>query len=195
MVLKGLPCGDPLVGVTQNKSPGSLRSPTGFFQPRTPEQVVVAGGSLRIALRRSFSGGDSKQKPWFASLTDGLFSAPNSRAGCGCRWFSEDCLAAILKWGLLKTKTLVRFAHQRVFFMPQPSKQALGSGYEKNPTAICCRVFVLVGEEGFEPPKAVPTDLQSAPFDRSGTPPLKQASRWRDSNPRPADYKSAALAN
>ena len=31
--------------------------------------------------------------------------------------------------------------------------------------------FKIVGEEGFEPPKAVPTDLQSAPFDRSGTPP------------------------
>ena len=27
---------------------------------------------------------------------------------------------------------------------------------------------------GFEPPKAVPTDLQSAPFDRSGTPPRIQ---------------------
>ncbi len=43
-----------------------------------------------------------------------------------------------------------------------------------------------------------PTDLQSAPFDRSGTPPdiiSISKSRWRDSNPRPADYKSAALAN
>ena len=70
-----------------------------------------------------------------------------------------------------------------------------------------------------------PADLQSAPFDRSGNfpyfPPLREAvvpptettsvalsalaglsssrigfrSRWRDSNPRPADYKSAALAN
>ena len=29
----------------------------------------------------------------------------------------------------------------------------------------------LVEGEGFEPSKAVPTDLQSAPFDRSGTPP------------------------
>jgi hypothetical protein len=26
---------------------------------------------------------------------------------------------------------------------------------------------------GFEPPKASPTDLQSVPFDRSGTPPTK----------------------
>ena len=35
------------------------------------------------------------------------------------------------------------------------------------------------------------TDLQSAPFGRSGT--LPYWSWWTDSNPRPADYKSAAL--
>ena len=29
----------------------------------------------------------------------------------------------------------------------------------------------MVEGEGFEPSKAEPTDLQSAPFDRSGTPP------------------------
>ena len=29
----------------------------------------------------------------------------------------------------------------------------------------------IVGGGGFEPPKAAPTDLQSAPFDRSGIPP------------------------
>ena len=29
----------------------------------------------------------------------------------------------------------------------------------------------MVEGEGFEPPKAEPTDLQSAPFGRSGTPP------------------------
>ena len=33
----------------------------------------------------------------------------------------------------------------------------------------CERIFVLVGAGGFEPPKAVPTDLQSAPFGHSGT--------------------------
>ena len=27
----------------------------------------------------------------------------------------------------------------------------------------------MVGREGFEPPKALPADLQSAPFDRFGT--------------------------
>ena len=59
-----------------------------------------------------------------------------------------------------------------------------------------------MGRGGFEPPKAAPTDLQSAPFDRSGISPtiiliqnVKEQSQWRDSNPRPADYKSAALAN
>ena len=30
---------------------------------------------------------------------------------------------------------------------------------------------IMVGEGGFEPPKSVTTDLQSAPFDRSGIPP------------------------
>ena len=73
----------------------------------------------------------------------------------------------------------------------------------------------MVEGGGFEPPKALPTDLQSVPFDHSGTPPcfepvLKQVATtyhsfiwitktfcpwsWRwDSNPQPADYKSAAL--
>ena len=31
--------------------------------------------------------------------------------------------------------------------------------------------FPVVGRGGFEPPKAVPADLQSAPFGRSGTDP------------------------
>jgi hypothetical protein len=68
----------------------------------------------------------------------------------------------------------------------------------------------LVEGGGFEPPKASPTDLQSVPFDRSGTPPYHHAQStiqqsidqegrlitwsWRwDLNPQPADYKSAAL--
>ena len=33
----------------------------------------------------------------------------------------------------------------------------------------------MVEGEGFEPSKAVPSDLQSDPFDRSGTPPQKNA--------------------
>ena len=73
----------------------------------------------------------------------------------------------------------------------------------------------LVVGGGFEPPKASPTDLQSVPFDHSGTPPerlnirspktgcrarrynaVTRIIKWsqrRDSNPRPTDYKSVAL--
>ena len=51
----------------------------------------------------------------------------------------------------------------------------------------------LVVGGGFEPPKASPTDLQSVPFGRSGTPPQHHWSQRRDSNPRPTDYKSVAL--
>ncbi len=57
----------------------------------------------------------------------------------------------------------------------------------------------LVGEGGFGPPKHDATDLQSAPFGHSGTRPYsvprqeKRWSWWTDLNPRPADYKSAAL--
>ena len=59
----------------------------------------------------------------------------------------------------------------------------------------------MVGEDGFEPSKLEATDLQSAPFGHSGILPLIHPkyfpnelwSWWTDSNPRPADYKSAAL--
>ena len=56
-----------------------------------------------------------------------------------------------------------------------------------------------MGDGGFEPPKALPADLQSVPFGHSGNPPNTickfkyRWSWWTDSNPRPADYKSAAL--
>ena len=46
--------------------------------------------------------------------------------------------------------------------------------------------------------RRTPADLQSAAIDHSATDPLifkKHQSHWRDSNPRPADYKSAALTN
>ena len=79
------------------------------------------------------------------------------------------------------------------------------SGYEPDelPTAPL-RDIKMVEGDGFEPSKAVPADLQSAPFGHSGTPPRKNplittaedivnwSRRW-DLNPQPADYKSAAL--
>ncbi len=51
----------------------------------------------------------------------------------------------------------------------------------------------MVGDGGFEPPKLEATDLQSAPFGRSGNLPYYLWSWWTDLNPRPIDYKSIAL--
>ena len=51
---------------------------------------------------------------------------------------------------------------------------------------------------GFEPPKAEPTDLQSAPFDRSGTPPRLsngQFSLFRPRSSRIFDQNSQLLAH
>jgi hypothetical protein len=39
------------------------------------------------------------------------------------------------------------------------------------PSYLVPRPFFLVEGGGFEPPKVEPADLQSAPFDHSGTPP------------------------
>ena len=75
-----------------------------------------------------------------------------------------------------------------------------------------------MGGVGFEPTKAMPSDLQSDPFDRSGNPPPVRCSLYlpagchplqpapsrsdfsrparsqrRDLNPQPVDYKSTAL--
>ena len=49
----------------------------------------------------------------------------------------------------------------------------------------------MVDRVGFEPTKAEPADLQSAPFSHSGTCP--SWSRQEDLNPQPTDYKSVAL--
>ncbi len=68
------------------------------------------------------------------------------------------------------------------------------SGYEPDELPTAPSRVVMVEGEGFEPSKAVPTDLQSAPFGRLGIPPIIFIwSRAQDLNPQPADYKSAAL--
>ena len=52
------------------------------------------------------------------------------------------------------------------------SLEGFCSTIELHPQSSNCYPFTnMVEGEGFEPSKAEPTDLQSAPFDRSGTPP------------------------
>ena len=56
----------------------------------------------------------------------------------------------------------------------------------------------FVGAIGFEPTQPKATDLQSAPSLQLRRAPIQLLfflSRQRDSNPRPRDYKSRALAN
>ena len=59
--------------------------------------------------------------------------------------------------------------------------------------------LLLVGRDGFEPPKVKTSRFTVCPIWPLWYLPKvdwrKSLSRWRDSNPRPADYKSAALAN
>ena len=43
-----------------------------------------------------------------------------------------------------------------------------------------CGFFNMVGGAGFEPTKAEPTDLQSAPFDRFGIPPELSYETFKD---------------
>ena len=59
------------------------------------------------------------------------------------------------------------------------------------PLIICS---FLWGEQDSNLRRYEPTDLQSVLVGRLSISPTI-SSRWRDSNPRPADYKSAALAN
>ena len=54
----------------------------------------------------------------------------------------------------------------------------------------CNNNGISVVRGGVEPPKALPTDLQSVPFGHSGISPMS----WREElNPQPTDYKSVAL--
>jgi hypothetical protein len=54
----------------------------------------------------------------------------------------------------------------------------------------------LWGEEDSNLRRRAPADLQSAPVGHFGiSPMINNMSRWTDSNPRPADYKSAALTS
>ena len=53
--------------------------------------------------------------------------------------------------------------------------------------------FLLVGDGGFGPPKSKDNRFTVCPLWPLGNTPTKKWSWWTDLNPRPADYKSAAL--
>ena len=63
---------------------------------------------------------------------------------------------------------------------PQPGISAASTKKAPEQGLPCSGV---VGEGGFEPPKSVTTDLQSAPFDRSGIPPYELGAGGRIRTP------------
>ena len=56
------------------------------------------------------------------------------------------------------------------------------SGASANSATSALITLLLVEDGGFEPPKAMLTDLQSAPFGRSGNPPRGAGDRNRTYN-------------
>ena len=68
----------------------------------------------------------------------------------------------------------------------------------QNKSPIGKIVGLSVGEDGFEPPKVKTSRFTVCPIWPLWYSPkihLELLSRWRESNPRPRDYKSRALAN
>jgi hypothetical protein len=62
--------------------------------------------------------------------------------------------------------------HPQAFLSTQRPKRSCHNAAQLNyPQKIKAKRIILVEGEGFEPSKAEPSDLQSDPFDRSGTPP------------------------
>ena len=88
------------------------------------------------------------------------------------------------------------------FFLKKRSKSHAGShvviidpDIQTEISYIRLTLRLVVGG-GFEPPKASPTDLQSVPFDHSGTPPVWYIGVWsqrQELNPRHPHYKWGAL--
>ena len=102
----------------------------------------------------------------------------------------------IVIYAILNVKKMNRFYH--IFEQKRRKGRKSHSVSKENKIKILhVSAGFLVGAGGFGPPKSLTTDLQSAPFGHSGTLPYSvlqgKWSWWTDSNPRPADYKSAAL--
>ena len=59
----------------------------------------------------------------------------------------------------------------KITWLREPDLNRQPSGYEPDELPTAPSRVIMVEGEGFEPSKASPTDLQSAPFGRLGIPP------------------------
>ena len=83
-------------------------------------------------------------------------------------WLTKELRCFFRRGWIREPRTKKRFTGS--FFTASPpccSNPPIPSTNKKAPSID--DAFLLVGEDGFEPSKSVTTDLQSAPFGRSGT--------------------------
>ncbi len=83
-------------------------------------------------------------------------------------WYGSHDPALAPRHGLLAPRIDPILSCHSFLLYPHPGRSARDSTTSCPPSPTC----KVVAREGFEPPKAMPADLQSAPFDRSGTWPL-----------------------
>ena len=108
------------------------------------------------------------------------------------KWWERMDIASRGLKTVHRTVAKSRLSNPAVLHTAAPTKSKINCFYKiKNHRFLGDCVIEMVVADGFEPSKSLTTDLQAAPFGHSGT--LPYWSWWTDSNPRPADYKSAAL--
>ena len=99
-----------------------------------------------------------------AGKTCFMEGTPSQVLFSGGGWWIRDHILALLG---------ARTTFRSIFFrVPRFLRRTPRPTYSHQAKKHCfCSAFRLVGDGGFGPPKSVTTDLQSAPFGRSGNPP------------------------
>ena len=118
-----------------------------------------------------------QKERWNGRQYDRRFNHWSGRRGSNSRhsaWKAEalptELLPHSVKNHVKINASLFELPH---FNLQQTSKPCSGISILLHPISYKTYLKLVVGG-GFEPPKASPTDLQSVPFDHSGTPPYKQ---------------------
>ena len=83
----------------------------------------------------------------------------------------EILLPLVAMWNKIRLLTFAeQIFHSEAISLGEAKFHSQKANFIEKSTCYC-KCFFLVGEGGFGPPKSVTTDLQSAPFGRSGIPP------------------------
>ena len=141
----------------------SFNSGTGKFTcisgASAPKQVVQAQCAARCKPRRIHDSRHKKRHRDFSKEVDSLgvgqFSNVQQNAALCSAIINKVHNGAVALYATVRTAAYARGISSTLF---RTKKESIGISM----------LSFLVGRGGFEPPKAVPTDLQSAPFGHSG---------------------------